>query len=346
MITRMLFALFMVIQVTVENAFPTQWQDDNWIQIPTASGEMIWTHRLAVNAQARFKLDFTELDVEFVFYSRQNWYGRVFRLNSFRNFDDDVFLSSRPTRIVIHGWLNDRNSPMSVNIRDAYLIGWDFNVIVVDWSKCANWLNYVSVTSCVRVVGKALAKVLERLHDTKGQSLDDVYLIGHSLGAHAAGMTGKFCRRGNVSTIVALDPALPLFSVRDPENRVDYEDAVYVEVIHTSGGFLGFLDPIGTADFYPNGGARQPGCGLNVAGMCAHSRAWELFAETLMEPEEHLLAHQIYVLADSPLEQKTDDTERSKMGGEPSSQANGLFYINTNDRSPYFGGKKKFTGSH
>ncbi|XP_058454770.1 phospholipase A1-like [Malaya genurostris] len=338
-------ALFTAAQVTVgtaTSAVPETRRelDSEWIQIPTASGEMIWIPRRAVEMQARFRPAFAEEDVEFVFYSRSlSSDGQTFRLSSLEELDEEVFLSSRPTRVVIHGWLNNRNSPMSVNIRDAYLIGWDLNVIVVDWSKCANWLNYISVTSCVRVVGNALSKLLDNLQNSRGLSLNDVYLIGHSLGAHAAGIAGKSCR--DISTIIALDPALPLFSIHNPENRVDVEDAEYVEVIHTSGGLLGFLEPVGTADYYPNGGQKQPGCGLNLAGICAHSRAWQLFVETLMEPEENLLAEPIYTIPRLPVEEKSDSGRRSKMGGEPSSQANGLFYIDTNDRSPYFGTNQK-----
>lgn len=36
-------------------------------------------------------------------------------------------------------------------------------------------------------------------------------------------------------------------------------DAAYVQVIHTNGGILGMQGQVGTADFYPNGGIRQPG---------------------------------------------------------------------------------------
>ncbi|XP_055545187.1 lipase member H-like isoform X2 [Wyeomyia smithii] len=254
--------------VTLAVGLPVESQerDENWVQIPTASGEMIWIHRLAIHNQPRLKMDFFESDVEFVFCSRNEPTGRIFRLDNLEYLHDEVFDGSHPTRVLVHGWLNDRHSPMNVNIRDAYLIGWDYNVVIVDWSKCAKRLNYVTVASCVRTVGKLLAKMLESLRTLKGLSLDDVYLIGHSLGAHAAGIAGKSIRRGNLSTIIALDPALPLFSLNDVENRVDIDDAALVQVIHTNGGFLGFMDPLGMADFYPNGGSTQPGCGLNFAG--------------------------------------------------------------------------------
>ncbi|XP_053691228.1 phospholipase A1-like [Sabethes cyaneus] len=313
-----------------------QGHDENWIQIPTASGEMIWIPRQAVASQPRFKMDFQESDADFVFFSRNKPDGKIVRLDGIEYLHDELFNGSRPTRILVHGWLNDRHSPMSVNICDTYLIGWDFNVIVVDWSKCANRLNYITAASCVKAVGKLLARMLESLYTYKGLSLDDVYLIGHSLGAHVAGIAGKSLKRGNLSTIVALDPALPLFSLQDVENRVDIDDAAYVQVIHTNGGFLGFLDPIGMADFYPNGGATQPGCGLNFAGICAHSRAWQLFVESLMEPEEHLLAQPFYALQELPGVEK-NNVVGTKLGGEPSNQATGMYYIDTNAQSPYFG---------
>ena len=61
-----------------------------------------------------------------------------------------------------------------------------------------------------------------------------------------------------------MDPALPLFVMDDLAARLDPSDASFVEIIHTCGGTLGMLDPIGHADFYPNGGTPpQPGCGVS-----------------------------------------------------------------------------------
>lgn len=42
-----------------------------------------------------------------------------------------------------------------------------------------------------------------------------------------------------------------------------FTDAAFVDVIHTDGGIFGFPNPLGHADFYPNGGKPpQPGCSL------------------------------------------------------------------------------------
>jgi hypothetical protein len=58
-----------------------------------------------------------------------------------------------------------------------------------------------------------------------------------------------------------LDPAKPIFEIKDNEERLDAGDAAFVQVIHTASGFLSFLEPVGHADFYPNSGkAPQPSC--------------------------------------------------------------------------------------
>jgi phosphatidic acid-selective phospholipase A1 len=51
------------------------------------------------------------------------------------------------------------------------------------------------------------------------------------------------------------------------EERLDSGDAEFVEVVHTSGGYLGYRDPIGQVDFFPNGGTwPQPGCYMDFVG--------------------------------------------------------------------------------
>lgn len=99
-----------------------------------------------------------------------------------------------------------------------------------------------------------------------------------------AGIAGKNVRAGRINTIVGLDPAGSMFSMNQPQERLARDDAVYVEVLHTNGGSLGlgFGQPIGNIDFFPNGGSIQPGCLTNI---CHHLRAVDLFSkqQILME---------------------------------------------------------------
>lgn len=112
-------------------------------------------------------------------------------------------------------------------------------------------------------------------------NLDDVIVIGHSLGAHVAGLCGKQLTSGKLPKIIGLDVASPLFSYNQPHERLAVGDAIHIESIHTAAGSLGFTSPIGDASFYPNGGRSQPGCGWDMTGSCAHSRSIELYAESI-----------------------------------------------------------------
>lgn len=60
--------------------------------------------------------------------------------------------------------------------------------------------------------------------------------------------------------ITALDPAFPGFHRKDIKS-LNRDDADFVDVIHTDGGYFGEPGPTGTVDFFPNSGhAPQPGC--------------------------------------------------------------------------------------
>lgn len=67
---------------------------------------------------------------------------------------------------------------------------------------------------------------------------------------------------GRLGRITGLDPALPgIHLLTSNKTRLDSTDALFVDIIHSCGGLLGFLQPLGIVDFYPNAGtAVQPGC--------------------------------------------------------------------------------------
>lgn len=114
-------------------------------------------------------------------------------------------------------------------------------------------------------------------------------IVTHSLGAHIAGIAGKSVTRGRVNHIIGLDPAGPLFTVGNAAGRLDSGDANYVEVIHTNGQTVfipgsGIGQPIGHADFWPNGGLWQPGC---LTALCSHGRAVEYYVESIQNNAFH-----------------------------------------------------------
>lgn len=72
--------------------------------------------------------------------------------------------------------------------------------------------------------------------------------MGHSLGSHIAGFTGKTVlalTKSRVGRISGLDPAGPCFADLDPTLRLNNDDAMYVDVIHSNVGVYGLDQKIG-----------------------------------------------------------------------------------------------------
>lgn len=171
---------------------------------------------------------------------------------------------SQPFKVITHGYLSSANKPWVRSLTKTYLESGDVNVIEVDWSKPASSVLYPNAASATKDVGKYLSELIMELYEVYQIPFSSFHLIGHSLGAHISAFAGK--RIDNYSSqklgrISGLDPAGPLFTNALPEDRLTPNDASFVDVIHTDGNKFGFYEPLGTVDFYPNGGtAFQPGC--------------------------------------------------------------------------------------
>ncbi|CAG2066036.1 unnamed protein product, partial [Timema podura] len=172
--------------------------------------------------------------------------------SSLGNFD-----SSHATKIVIHGWQSSATNMDEV--RSAYMSsGEAVNVIMMDWSTGASNLVYEVCRERVVPSGEYLATLINFLV-SKGMNTANLHIAGHSLGAHIAGVAGNRQTSGTVGRITGY--------INVPAaNHLSSDDASFVEIIHTCAGLLGWADPLGHADFYPNGGTSpQPGCGVDVA---------------------------------------------------------------------------------
>lgn len=93
-----------------------------------------------------------------------------------------------------------------------------------------------------------------------------INMVGHSFGSQVCGFAGKevYKQTGlKIGRITITDPARRPFesTTISKDDRVNSEDATLLVVVHSDAGEKGFLNPIGTVDFYPNGGLDpQPGC--------------------------------------------------------------------------------------
>ncbi|XP_038867558.1 endothelial lipase-like isoform X2 [Salvelinus namaycush] len=213
------------------------------------------------------------------------------------------------TIFIIHGWTMSgmfeswmRKLVAAVMQREP-----EANVVIVEWLPMAHQL-YPDAVNHTHQVGLSVATTINWLQEEQQMPLQNVHLIGYSLGAHVAGYAGTFVR-GSVGRITGLDPAGPMFEGVGDEKRLSSDDADFVDVLHTYtrealGVSIGIQQPIGDIDIYPNGGDVQPGCDLtsvltSAAGgnfmdvmKCEHERAVHLFVDSLISKEHSSFAYQ------------------------------------------------------
>ncbi|XP_065217269.1 lipase member H-like isoform X2 [Planococcus citri] len=292
----------------------------------------------SIDNDAKSGLTVEEKEIIFKYYNRDNVAGERIYI---KNVTEDILKGWRKyheVKFITHGWLSSEKSGSVEGIKNAYLVKKDINVITIDWSETASWKAYPLPAYFTKQVGAIIATLIEELVEKKFASLQNVHVIGHSLGSHVAGAVGSSVKSGKVARITGLDPAGPAFEhVHQLHNNVlDTSDAEFVDIIHTAGGAAGYMQPLGHADFYPNGGVPpQPGCvetsSLNVT--CSHGRAYNFFADSILYPS----SFRAY---------KCDTWEALKnascngypivyMGDETPSTARGIYYLRTEAKSPF-----------
>ncbi|XP_063235084.1 pancreatic lipase-related protein 2-like [Bacillus rossius redtenbacheri] len=269
-----------------------------------------------------------ERDVSFHLYTSINPTNPVNILIGNRTALSNMDLKQE-TKLLIHGW-NSKGQSMR-HVKRAYVELGEENVVVVDWSRPASGL-YSSSRRATRQVGAYVARFLDFL-SRSGVDLAKVHLVGHSLGAHVAGIAGHRVSAGRVARITGLDPAAPGYGGEALENRLDASDADQVQVLHTNAGLLGWSSPLGHLDFYPNGGKKQPGCGMDIVGTCSHSRAHWFFAESVNSPVGFWGVR--CASWDDYRRGRCHDNERALMGSRPDHRSQGSFYLTTGASEPF-----------
>ena len=87
----------------------------------------------------------------------------------------------------------------------AYLRAGDYNVIVVDWSSIAN-LVYSAAAGNVPKIAERVTEMLNYLKAEFGLNFSTTQLVGHSLGAHVAGLAAR-CGGGCCRAVLRLGMA-------------------------------------------------------------------------------------------------------------------------------------------
>lgn len=86
-------------------------------------------------------------------------------------------------------------------LKTAYINVGGYNVITLDWGSIAGNRNYMLPMLMTSKIGARLSKVLDNIVDLDIIKPEDIHLIGHSLGAHIAGVCGSLMKSGKVGRI-------------------------------------------------------------------------------------------------------------------------------------------------
>ena len=165
--------------------------------------------------------------------------------------------------------------------------------------------------------------------------VDNIHLIGHSLGAHIVGAAGRYFEMKTNMTIpriTGLDPAKPCFNEGESLSGLLRGDADFIDVIHSNSGVLGKRDPMGDIDFYPGGlSPLPPGC---ITTVCAHLRSWEYYAETIFPGnEQNFIGTRCSSL--TRLREGKCPGKQVPMGYAVRTTAKGNYFLEVRPNSPY-----------
>ncbi|KAM4702576.1 pancreatic triacylglycerol lipase-like [Rhinophrynus dorsalis] len=244
-----------------------------------------------------------KINTRFLLYTKEN--PSNFQELSARNpstISASNFRTSRKTRFIIHGFIDKGEESWLIDMCKTMLQVEDVNCFCIDWSGGSRTL-YTQAANNIRVVGAEVAYFIDVLSSNFGYSPSYVHVIGHSLGAHAAGEVGK--RKRGIVRITGLDPAEPYFQGTPAEVRLDPSDAAFVDVIHTDAApmipnvGLGMSQVAGHLDFFPNGGEEMPGCQKNALSQivdidgiwqgtrdfvaCNHLRSYKYYTNSILK---------------------------------------------------------------
>uniref|UniRef100_A0A8D2CS36 Lipase H n=1 Tax=Sciurus vulgaris TaxID=55149 RepID=A0A8D2CS36_SCIVU len=191
----------------------------------------------------------TGLHVRLMLYTKRNQTcAQIINSTAFGNLN-----VTKKTTFIIHGFRPTGSPPVWMeDLVEALLSAEHMNVVVVDWNRGATTVIYTHAASKTKQVAIILKEFIDQML-AEGASLDNIYMIGVSLGAHISGFVGEMYD-GQLGRITA----------------------------------LGYREPLGNIDFYPNGGLDQPGCPQTIFGgmkyfKCDHQRSVYLYLASLRE---------------------------------------------------------------
>ncbi|XP_073838061.1 lipase member H [Musca autumnalis] len=250
----------------------------------------------------------------------------------------NVLNPTKPTTLAIHGIGGNKDSLENILVKNTKLQLEDGNVIVVDYSDAIENANdFQTGAAKVPYIAEAVTDLVVLLEDSFDLQLQQLHVVGSSLGGQIAGFLGQNVHervQQKLARITALDPAGVFFNESTPhDERLSSHDAEFVEVVHTNAGYLGFHGPCGHVDYYPNGGVQQPGCDAEDIG-CSHIRAYQLIPDMWL-PQENQELLVLKCPGYQVLDMNSCRWLNEKMGDLNRRVNDGVYYVATNAYEPY-----------
>ncbi|KAH8324417.1 hypothetical protein KR074_006986 [Drosophila pseudoananassae] len=253
----------------------------------------------------------------------------------------ELFQPRLPLKILIHGFVGNRNLTPNLEVRDVLLQTQPVNVISVDYETLVRWPCYFPWSvSNAPIVSECLAQMINNLVSAGIYKRQDIHLIGFSLGAQVAGMVANYVTEP-LARITGLDPAGPGFMMQSSlQQKLDPSDADFVDIIHTDPFFFSMLPPMGHADFYPNlDQLNQRGCSYISNWRffnCNHYRAAIYYGESITS-ERGFWAQQCGGWLDffSQRCNHYSNMPNTQMGYFVSRDASGSYFLSTHEVAPF-----------
>ncbi|KAK4875511.1 hypothetical protein RN001_011933 [Aquatica leii] len=268
--------------------------------------------------------------VKYFFYTK-NREQQVWLADNGNNLQQTFFNPNYETKIIIHGYSSNRSLKVLNDIKNEYFKRSNINIFMIDWEYLARGPCYPAAVLNCRITGKCVAKLIDAIRQISNST---VHVIGFSLGAHVSGFISHYVT-DKVDRITGLDPALPGFATVSYNDKLDYSDAKFVDIIHTNAFFEGTPQQLGHVDFYANGGIFQPNCWeANEILSCSHHRAPAYFAESINSINGFwgsLCTSYVHYLVGLCV--KTNI--QILMGEDINQQIRGTYFVYTNDSPPY-----------
>lgn len=157
--------------------------------------------------------------------------------------------------IYVPGWMRNNmlENEMFLGLYAAYRLRGDTNFVMFDTSKyyydLESWETF-DIDQAGMMLGGYLSSLLSAVN------LENVHLIGHSLGAHIAGAAARRFQSidgHKIPRITALDPNILCDKPGHGRSMLRTSDAAFVDVIHTNPNVFGMAESLGHVDFYVNG---------------------------------------------------------------------------------------------